>query len=76
MIMASEEEVVMSMFGPKMGTYTLSSESDSRFNMTFRREGFACTSIPGWILAEVAKKAVELKMERPPEDLSCSFMKD
>jgi hypothetical protein len=41
-----DEQVDMSMFGPKMGSWFVHSESDSRWNKSGRAEGLCCTGGP------------------------------
>ena len=65
----------MSMFGPKMGTYCLHSNSDSRFNYTWREAGLVCMGTPEFVFDWVKQKESELDCKRP-DDLSISFMKD
>jgi hypothetical protein len=64
----------MSMFGPKMGSWSVHSESDPRWNKSGRAEGLCCMGGPqemkDWI--EECKK----KYGEPPADATMSFMKD
>lgn len=66
----------MGMFGPKMGTYWTASASDSRFSMTWRKEGLVTAGIPEFITEWAENKAKELGLEKPPEDLQVGFIKD
>ena len=65
----------MSMFGPKMGTYCLHSNSDSRFNYTWREAGLVCMGTPDFVSNWIILKEVELKTTAP-SDLRITFMKD
>lgn len=62
------------MFGPKMGTWSVYSKSDSRWNKSGRASGLVCTGGPqkmkDWI------KECKEKYGDPPEDATMSFMKD
>lgn len=64
----------MSMFGPKMGTWTVHSETDPRWNKTGRGRGYACDGGPqemkDWI------KECREKYGKPPEDATQEFWKD
>ena len=62
------------MFGPKMGSWCVTSKSDPRWNNSGRSEGLCCNGGPqemqDWI--EECKK----KYGEPPADATMSFMKD
>lgn len=62
------------MFGPRPGTWTLSSKSDSRFNMNGR------ALVGGLQCPQEARDAMESKVQElsvsAPEDLMFSYMKD
>lgn len=64
----------MSMFGPKMGTWRVHSEEDSRWNCTGRAKGLVCQGGPAemqdWI------KQCKATFGDPPKDASMMFMKD
>jgi len=64
----------MSMFGPRMGTWSVYSESDSRWNKSGRAAGLVCTGGPqemrDWI------KECREKYGSPPDDAVMSFMKN
>ena len=62
------------MFGPKIGSWGLSSKSDPRWNASGRGYGLVSTGGP----SEIKEKIEELtkKYGEPPEDLTSSFMKD
>jgi len=66
----------MSMFGPKMGTYWIRSDSDPRFNESWRKEGLCCWGIPDWIMDWINQKTKDLALEDFPDDLTWGFMKD
>lgn len=63
-----------SMFGPKPGTWWLSSKSDPRWDCSGRDRvgGFMC---PSDARAAIEAKKEELGCE-PPEDLEYGYMKD
>ena len=65
----------MSIFGPKIGTWQVSSESDPRWNNSGRGYGLVSSGGPDemryWI--EEMKK---ITGEDPPDDLHVSFWKD
>jgi hypothetical protein len=62
------------MFGPKMGTWTVSSKSDPRWNNSGRASGFAMDGGPqemkDWI------KQCKKNFGEPPADALQSFFKD
>lgn len=63
-----------SMFGPKMGSWSVRSISDPRWNSNGRGYGLVCLGGP-----QDAHTWVELCREKygePPADLVMSFMKD
>jgi hypothetical protein len=64
----------MSMFGPKMGSWWVSSEKDPRWNKNGRGKGLVCTGGPPeahkWI--EKCRKT----LGEQPDDLEYGFMKD
>lgn len=64
----------MSIFGPKMGTWTVHSNTDKRWNKSGRAYGLVCSGGPqemhDWI-----EKCKE-KYGNPPEDCTMSFWKD
>jgi len=65
---------VATMFGPKMGSWSVYSKKDPRWNNSGRAEGLCCTGGPqemqDWI------KECERKYGKRPVDLTASFMKD
>jgi hypothetical protein len=62
------------MFGPKMGTWWVSSKKDPRWNKSGYAEGYVCSGGPkemqDWI--EECKR----KYGKPPDDAEQGFMKD
>lgn len=62
------------MFGPKMGSWWVNSEIDSRWNKNGRAPGLACEGGPDemhqWI------DYCKLKYGDPPKDAEMGFMKD
>lgn len=64
----------MNMFGPKMGTWWVHSETDPRWNKSGKAYGLVCSGGPeemqDWI--DECKE----KYGEPPEDGECGFMKD
>ena len=62
------------MFGPKMGSWSVYSKKDTRWNNSGRGYGFVCSGGPqeiqSWI--DECKK----KYGEPPDDLEYSFFKD
>lgn len=64
----------MSMFGPRMGTWSIYSESDPRWRASGRGSGLVSSGGP----LELHEKLAELKRlyGEPPKDCEVSFMKD
>ena len=62
------------MFGTKMGTWAIRSNTDSRWNNSGRSTGLVVydgpTEMKDWI------KSCKEKYGKPPEDLTWSFIKD
>lgn len=69
-----EDDDSGSMFGPRMGTWWVSSKSDPRWDKSGRASGLVCCGGPNemtdWI-EECTKK-----YGPPPEDARMGFMKD
>ena len=61
------------MFGPREGTYTISSKSDPRWNKEWRGVDFVITS--GDAIAVEVDKMKE-KLGEPPKDVYVGFFKD
>jgi hypothetical protein len=71
---AHENEICGSMFGPKIGSWYLSSKKDPRWNDCGREALLVCAG-----LCKGAKKSIEANRDRygdPPDDLEYSCMKD
>ena len=68
------KEEIMGMFGPRMGSWSIHSNLDPRWNKSGRAKGLCVLGGPqemrDWI--EGCKK----KYGKPPEDATESFMKD
>jgi len=64
----------MSMFGPKMGSWSVHSESDPRWNKSGRGYGLVTSGGPRE-MQEWIDECIE-KYGDPPEDATRSFMKD
>jgi len=64
----------MSIFGPKMGTWTVHSEQDSRWNKSGRGYGLVTSGGPGEMGAWI--KECKKKYGTPPNDATMSFFKD
>ncbi len=62
------------MFGPKKGTWWISSESDPRWNDEGRAKGLVCAGGPSEITEAFERK--KKKLGKPPKDLKQGFMKD
>ena len=68
----------LGMFGPKMGTWTLSSEKDPRWNKEIREVGLCCALAEGMypdVMTEWISEC-EIKFGKQPEDLTMGFWKD
>lgn len=63
-----------SMFGAKMGSWWVSSESDPRWNKSGRGYGLVSTGGPGE-MGDWIREATE-KFGPPPSDATMGFMKD
>lgn len=63
----------MSIFGPKMGTWTVYSDKDPRWNKSGRACGFAIGGTPE--MEEWIDQCIE-KYGDPPDDVKQSFWKD
>lgn len=64
----------MNMFGPKMGTWDVRSNSDPRWNKSGRDEGLACLGGPDSMKAWI--EDCKAKYGAPPKDATMSFIKD
>lgn len=64
----------MGMFGPKMGTWTISSKIDPRWNKSGRGYGLVSCGGPQEMQDWIAKCKKEFG--EPPEDAEMSFWKD
>jgi len=64
----------MGMFGPKLGTWWVSSKVDARWNKNGRGYGLVTAVAPGEIneWMEVCRR----EFGPPPDDLEVGFMKD
>jgi hypothetical protein len=76
-IIISRKEVMSlfgDMIGPKMGSWSIRSEKDPRWNKSGRAKGLVCMGGPqemkDWI--DECKK----NFGEPPDDCECFFMKD
>lgn len=64
----------MSMFGPKLGTWWVSSKIDPRWDKTGRGYGLVSTGGPDDMMTWIAH--CEKEFGNPPEDAEMGFMKD
>ena len=64
----------MGMFGPRMGTWTVHSDKDPRWNKTGRALGLCCTGGPGEMQTWI-DRCKDLYGE-PPDDCTKEFWKD
>ena len=64
----------MGMFGPKMGSWSVHSIKDARWNKSGRAAGLVCEGGPPE-MEEWIKECIE-KHGDPPDDCYKSFMKD
>lgn len=64
----------MGIFGPKMGTWSVHSNKDSRWNNNGRAVGLASSDGPQEMKDWVEKCKAEYG--EPPDDAECSFYKD
>ena len=64
----------MSIFGPKIGSWSVHSESDPRWNKSGRASGLVCDDGPPDMKAWIEK--CKKKYGEPPADCFKSFMKD
>ena len=64
------------MFGSRMGTYWVGSESNPRFNKTWRKDGLVIMGKRKFMKEWVDKKCKELGLDSPPSNLEFGFMKD
>ena len=72
----SEERSLGSMlFGPKMGTWSVHSDIDPRWNKTGRSEGLICTGGPADMRAWI-DECYKRFGPKCPADCTYSFMKD
>ena len=62
------------MFGPSMGTWSVSSENDPKWNGMGMAEGLVTLGGPPEIQEHIEE--CKKKYGDQPEDLSCSFFKD
>jgi hypothetical protein len=71
---SNQDKEKYKMFGPKMGTWSVESKTDTRWNKLGRALGLVCENGPkemkDWI--EECKKI----FGEPPKDLTWSFFKD
>jgi hypothetical protein len=74
LLFSSEEDTMCGMFGPKMGSWSVHSDIDPRWNKEGRAKGLVCMGGPqelrDWI--EECKK----KYGKAPDDATMTFMKD
>ena len=60
--------------GPRMGSWSVSSKKDPRWNATGRAMGLVCCGGPPEIQEWI--EACKKKFGKPPDDLQYGFMKD
>lgn len=64
----------MGLFGPKMGTWTVHSDDDPRWNCTDKAEGLVCEGGPQE-MKDWVDRCTKL-YGAPPDDLTVGFIKD